>query len=284
MTYQELYIYANQKLKEALCDQDSVPYEVRCLISDILGIRHYDFPALRTQSPDKDDESRFIMAVERRAAGVPLQYITGRQIFMGREYDVGEGVLIPRDDTEVAVRACMSALGKNDCPKLIDLCSGSGIIPITLAGDYPRADITALELYDEAFCFLQKNIAAHHAANVKPLQADVFSAYNRFEDGCFDLIVSNPPYIRSDELSNLQTEVQCEPRSALDGGDDGLTFYRAIAELWLDKLRSGGTVVLEIGEEQAQAVSRLLMMNNIVNITVLKDIQDLDRVIIGTKK
>ena len=78
--------------------------------------------------------------------------------------------------------------------------------------------------------------------------------------------------------------MQHEPRSALDGGDDGLTFYRAIAELWLDKLRSGGTVVLEIGEEQAQAVSRLLMMNNIVNITVLKDIQDLDRVIIGTKK
>ena len=223
-------------------------------------------------------------AVKKRREGYPLQYIIGKWSFMGNDFIVGEGVLIPRDDTEVAVNECFSAVKNIRRAKILDLCSGSGIIAVTLAKLLPDAEITALELEDRAFGFLEKNIILNKADNVRALKGDIFRAFSCIEDKSFDAIISNPPYIKSGEISALQKEVGFEPVSALDGGEDGLDFYRCIAENWLSKLKNGGSITLEIGEEQAEDVTGLLSEKCISDIRTVKDIQGLDRVIFGTQK
>ena len=232
----------------------------------------------------KDERMLIEEAVKKRREGYPLQYIIGKWSFMGNDFIVGEGVLIPRDDTEVAVNECFSAVKNIRRAKILDLCSGSGIIAVTLAKLLPDAEITALELEDRAFGFLEKNILLNKADNVRALKGDIFRAFSCIEDKSFDAIISNPPYIKRGEISALQKEVGFEPVSALDGGEDGLDFYRCIAENWLSKLKNGGSITLEIGEEQAEDVTGLLSEKCISDIRTVKDIQGLDRVIFGTQK
>ena len=208
-----------------------------------------------------------------------MQYATGKAYFMGREYFVGEGVLIPRDDTEVAVNECMKCMTGHE--RVIDLCSGSGIIAVTLAKEFPKAEIYAVELENRAFAYLEKNVK-YHGANVNLVHDDIFN--ENCVEGEFDVIISNPPYICRNIIPDLQSEVRYEPKTALDGGDDGLDFYRCIADKWLKKLKQGGKIILEIGEEQAESVSNLLKVQGITKISVVKDIQDLDRVVFGTMK
>ena len=265
MTYMELYFYAKSRLTS---------YEAKCMIEDIFGFNGTQFGKHVNDTPENEDE--FITAVEKRLKGIPLQYITGKAYFMGREYFVGEGVLIPRDDTEVAVNECMKCMTGNE--RVIDLCSGSGIIAITLAKEFPKAEIYAVELENRAFSYLEKNVK-YHNADVKLIHDSIF---NECVEGEFDIIISNPPYICRNVIPTLQKEVQFEPQTALDGGIDGLDFYRCIAEKWVKKLKNGGKIILEIGEEQAESVRELLKVWGITQICVVKDIQDLDRVIFGT--
>ena len=266
MTYWKLYLYAKSRLTD---------YEAMCIIEDIFG---FDRSKLAMHGNDiPENEEAFLTAVEKRMAGIPLQYATGKAYFMGREYFVGEGVLIPRDDTEVAVNECMKCMTGNE--RVIDLCSGSGIIAVTLAKEFPKSEIYAVELENRAFAYLEKNVK-YHGVSVNLVHDSIFN--ENCVEGEFDIIISNPPYVCTDIIPNLQREVQYEPKTALDGGNDGLDFYRCIADKWVKKLRKCGKIILEIGEEQAESVSKLLKMQGITQISFVKDIQNLDRVIFGT--
>lgn len=204
-----------------------------------------------------DEFATISKMVERRANGEPVQYILGHWFFMGRKYFVDYGVLIPRDDTEVLVRECMNLFDKNDSISILDLCSGSGIIAITLKKHFQNAKVTAVEKSDIAYGFLTKNCSENDAV-IECVHGDLFDTYSHFDDNSLDLIVSNPPYIISDEIATLQSEVQKEPTLALDGGKDGYDFYRGIIKLYAKKLKKGGKIAFEIGEGQYEYIKELL--------------------------
>ncbi len=281
MTYRELKKFAAETLKA--CHSDSYEYDVRCLCEHFLNVDRVTFDAMKDRSPDPEQEKDFIEAVRKRSEGCPLQYILGQWTFMDNEFYVGRGVLIPRDDTEVCVRECTEYLARKEKPRIIDLCSGSGAIAVTLAKMFPAAEVYALEMMPKAYQYLVKNIRHNKTENVKAVKGDIFRCYRNFENNYFDLIISNPPYVETDVIPTLQREVRFEPAAALNGGTDGLKFYRVIADKWLPTLKNNGAISLEIGETQADAVSKMLENRGIHGIRIVKDIQNLDRVVFGTK-
>lgn len=232
--------------------------------------------------PDALYEKAAAMA-RRRASGEPIQYVLGSWSFMGREYKVGEGVLIPRDDTEVVVVETLKLMQNVPEPKIVDLCSGSGIIAITLYKELQNADVYAVEKSEQAFRYLQENIKRNQA-KVKAILSDLTDCADDFADGSLDMIVSNPPYIPSPELPGLQKEVQNEPRLALDGGDDGCDFYRTILSLWSRKLKKGGRIAFEIGEDQYETVAGLLRQYGFSDIKGHPDIQGITRAVTAKYK
>lgn len=232
--------------------------------------------------PDQLCEKAIAMA-HRRVSGEPIQYILGSWSFIGRDYKVGEGVLIPRDDTEVVVAEALKRCDNIPKPVIVDLCTGSGIIAITLAKELPNATVFAVEKSDIAFSYLTENIALHQA-KVHAIHADLQNCVNDFEDGSLDMIVSNPPYIRSAEIAGLQQEVQFEPRLALDGGEDGCDFYKMIITLWTPKLKKGGVIAFEIGEGQYEPVADLLKNAGYTDVSGAPDIQNITRAITARYK
>ncbi len=279
MTYREAYRNLRNVLEQGGIDGASG--EAHTMLAELCGIDRMKLLS-EDELPEKD---RLLLteAAKRRCLGEPLQYILGHWYFMDREFAVGEGVLIPRDDTEVAVRTCQEALKGLTEGRVVDLCAGSGIIAVTLARLLPRLHVTAVELSGQALEYLYRNAGNDPVSNLQIMQGDIFACHRDFDDGSLAAIVSNPPYIASAEIPTLQKEIGFEPVMALDGGEDGLDFYRCIARYWIPKLRSGGSLTLEIGETQAESVCILLAANGIGNIRVIKDIQGLDRVIFGTK-
>lgn len=219
---------------------------------------------------------------KRRASGTPIQYVIGSWSFMGRDYAVGEGVLIPRDDTEVVVRAALERMRGVPSPAAADLCSGTGVIAITLAKELPDAAVSAVEKSDAAFAYLEKNTAIHHVP-IDLIHADLCDCADRFADHSLDLIISNPPYVPTGEIAALQREVQYEPAIALDGGEDGCGFYPLILALWSPKLREGGVIAFEIGEGQDRHVSDLLRQHGYADIRGYEDIQGTVRAVTAHK-
>ena len=272
--------YASMLAKAGI---DAPQYEARLLFDGLAGLDRLRLMEQRSRELTETEEKTMTAAVNRRCSGEPIQYILGKWEFMGREYLVGEGVLIPRDDTEVCVRACLDGLRGRKSPEVLELCSGSGIIAVTVAKNIQDSRVTAVEKEEAAFRWLEKNIAYNRAENVNALAGDIFLCYDGFADGSFDALVSNPPYIEASVVPTLQREVLHEPKTALDGGADGLDFYRCIAEKWSGKLRAGGCISLEIGETQSAAVTKLLDENGFVCIRTHKDIQGLDRAVSGVK-
>ena len=197
---------------------------------------------------------------------------------MDRADKVGEGVLIPRDDTEVVVREALAAAKNIPDPVIIDLCAGSGIIAITLEKELKNATVYAVEKSDLAFSYLQENIELNQA-KVEAIHADLADCVNSFDDASLDMIVSNPPYIRSDEIAELQSEVQYEPRLALDGGEDGYDFYEMIIRLWTKKLKEGGCIAFEIGEGQYDRIAEMLKTAEFTDIKGYPDIQGITRAV-----
>ena len=234
------------------------------------------------------DESlceRFFSAIEERTTGKPLQYIVGKWNFMGYDFYVGEGVLIPRDDTEILVETAIDYLKKTNIknPKVIDLCSGSGAIAVSVAKMFPDSDVIALEYSDLAIEYLKKNIKLNCADNVRVFKGDVTKCYEEFQDEQFDIVISNPPYIQSEEIDTLQPELQFEPRMALDGGKDGLYFYRIITAKWSNKVRQGGMIAFEVGEEQFEPVSEFVKNRGFEGVTYKLDLQGFKRTVNGIK-
>lgn len=226
--------------------------------------------------------------IEMRLNGIPVQYILGHCKFMDIDLDVGPGVLIPRDDTEVLVRKTIDIL-KNSYNfsqktlNIIDLCSGTGAIALSLKKVFAsKANVTALDFYEQPLKYLKSNTLKNNL-DVKVIQGSVFTYYKNFIDNQIDCIISNPPYIPTKQLKFLHPDVQYEPTVALDGGADGLDFYRVIAKKWINKIKQGGIVALEIGINQKEAVCEILKTAEIKDIYVYNDINNIPRGLIGKK-
>ena len=256
---------------------DSPAFEASVMLEDILNLpRQAEIFAAETVLSHEQEEKIFA-AAEKRAEGYPLQYIIGSWEFFGRKFFVGEGVLIPRPETELLCETVLKYFSRSIPPKIVDLCSGSGCIAITLAKEINGADVTAVELYKEAFSYLERNNNLHGNC-VKTALRDALEPFE-----AFDCVVSNPPYITGEEMEELQTEVTHEPKTALFGGSDGLDFYRAIAKNWYGHINSGGLLAFEIGDTQGDSVLKILEDNGYKNCGVLKDYEGRDRVVTGIK-
>lgn len=219
----------------------------------------------------------------RREQGEPLQYLLGSWDFMGHAYAVGEGVLIPRDDTEVVTRATLSLLEGTPAPVIADLCAGSGIIAITLQLAIPDARVTAVEKSADAIPYLRRNAVSLNAP-IEILHADLCDCADHFDPQSLDLLISNPPYIRSKEIASLQREIACEPRMALDGGESGYDFYEQIIALYTEKIRPDGIIALELGEGQFDTVSALLTDHGYTEIRGYHDLGGVVRAVTARKQ
>ncbi len=216
----------------------------------------------------------------RRAAREPLQYLCGRWPFLDFELAVGPGVLCPRADTEVVAEAAAGMLAGVEKPKVLDLCAGTGCLGMGVKRFCPAAEVTSLEKSPDAFRYLEQN-ARTPGLEVQPMAGDLFTYWQTLPEGQLDLIVSNPPYLTAAEMGELQPEMAREPAMALEAGEDGLVFYRAIAEHYRRALRPGGALALEIGWQQREAVTALLAEKGWTDIQCRKDFGGNDRAILA---
>lgn len=250
---------------------DEAEFKSLCLVCHLAGIKNSDYPL------HKNDEiimKRFADLLWRVKNGEPLQYVIGKWDFYESEFFVGEGVLIPRPETEELTELVINKAKTLDEPIIFDLCAGSGCIGISVVKAVPKATVYCIEKSADAMFYLLKNAAG--AENVKVISGDVF-----FPPALpkADIIVSNPPYIKTSDISELQSEVLKEPQMALDGGADGLDFYRAISEKWKSYLLPNGSLFFEIGEEQGDDVSAILSEHGYNNVETIKDMYGKDRIV-----
>ncbi|WP_405354291.1 peptide chain release factor N(5)-glutamine methyltransferase [Ruminococcus sp.] len=279
MTVSEAYRKTKDNLTKA--GFEAPAFEALCLIEKVFGFNRL---LLITKGEETIASEKKLTALteltEKRLKHEPLQYLLGKWSFMGIDLLVGEGVLIPRDDTEVVTSLCIDFLSGKENTAVADLCAGSGAISLALE-KYAGCKVTAVELSEKAFSYLTQNIELNNSA-VNALNGDIFECHTSVADNSLDLIVSNPPYIKSGDLAGLQEEVHHEPQMALDGGESGLDFYRRIVPLWKTKLKPGGAIAFELGEGQYDEVSRILADNGFGGITESIDFGGVQRAIIGT--
>lgn len=276
MTRREWLTRATVRLAEAGCEDAA--FDARCLLEDCGGLGRGTI-ADDTPLPAAT-VARLEQAVAERAAGRPLQYILGEWDFLTLTLAVGEGVLIPRPDTEVLCETAATYLRALPEPRVLDLCAGSGCVGLGVASLCPVASVVAVELSERALVYLRQNIARYPQWDVQAVQADVLADAERFSGG-YDAILSNPPYIPTAALAGLQREVQREPVMALDGAADGLRFYRAIAEQWVPKLKPGGLCAVEVGYDQAAAVTALFSAAGLEQVAAAPDAAGVLRVVQG---
>ncbi len=252
------------------------------ILKKVLSVDKVTLINHKNDSVSDKNYSDIMSMVNRRINGEPIQYIIGSWSFLGREYFVGEGVLIPRDDTEVVLEKAFDFMSQHKCKNALDLCSGSGIIAVSIKLKYKNCSVFAVEKSKQAFEYLIKN-AKKNDAKIHAVCADLKDCTEEFDNDFFDIIISNPPYIKTEDIKKLQKEISFEPKLALDGGKDGLYFYRNIIDLYTKKLKSRGMLAFEIGEDQADAISKLLILNGYHNIEIFKDIQGFDRAVTAVK-
>ncbi|MCR4807761.1 MAG: peptide chain release factor N(5)-glutamine methyltransferase [Lachnospiraceae bacterium] len=272
-SYDELRNMGQTVLKEAGIDDAAT--DARLLLEFVTGL---DRNGLIMQGPTQagdDIEGRYKDLIDKRAAHVPLQHLTGHQEFMGLDFAVNEHVLVPRLDTECLVEEAMRYV--LDGMRVLDLCTGSGCIIISLARYKNDLEAVGLDISKEALELAREN-ALRNGVEVDFALSDLYEK----AEGRFDVIVSNPPYIRRDVIDTLMEEVKDhEPRIALDGGEDGLDFYRRLLDGADDHLIPGGMIFFEIGYDQGQAVSQLMEDHGFKDVTVVKDLAGNDRVVHG---
>lgn len=252
-------------------------YETRRILSDLLN---KDLSYLVSHDEDLLDskiENKYFEILEKRQKGIPLQYILGEEDFYGRTFKVIEDVLIPRQDTEISVEKILNIIENNQINNMLEIGCGTGIVSISVDLE-SSVDVTAVDISEKAIENTRINKEKLNA-KIKIIKSDLFS---NFRDK-FDLIYSNPPYIKSSEIENLQVEVRdYEPRLALDGGEDGLFFYRSIIKSSPEFLNNKGFLVFEIGHDEAEDICNL--MKDKFEVEVYKDLNNLDRVVVGQLK
>lgn len=216
--------------------------------------------------------SKYMKIINKRASGIPYAYIVGHKEFMKLDFEVNKNVLIPRDDTEILVQEVIKLNKK----KILDMCTGSGCIAISLAKYIEDSIVDAVDISEKALTIAKVNAKKNNVC-VNFIKSNLFTEVEEK----YEIIVSNPPYIKTEDLRDLQLEVKNEPMKALDGGKTGLYFYKKIIKEAPKYLKPNGILALEIGYDQAKDVSNLLSKNGYENIEVIKDLSGNDRTIIA---
>lgn len=271
MKVKELLLYATDFLKQANIENPRLEAEI--MLSHVLK---KDKIFLITHDNDEvfdEADENLKKLLNRRIKNEPMAYILGYKEFYGRKFFVNDGVLIPRPETELLIE-----LVKNKSNvKILDLCAGSGCIGLTLAAECENADATLSDISHDAAEVIKKN-AELLGLKVNVIESDLFQ---NIEDK-FDVIVCNPPYIESKVINDLESDVKdYEPRIALDGGEDGLDFYKKIIPFSKNYLFSGGSVYFEIGYNEGNAVKNLFEENGFCDVKIYKDLAGLDRIVCG---
>lgn len=274
MTIEEAIKNGIKKLKNT---EDRI-IKVKMLLSAILDVDKTYLVINEKQALTKEQEEKFENGIESLNKNTPIQYITGFQEFYGTKFKVNKNVLIPRFDTEILLEEVLKIAKKDS--KILDMCTGSGILAITIAKNVDNSNIYASDISMEALEIAKENNKIQNT-NVQFIESNLFENIKEKE---FDIIVSNPPYITKTEMENLSEEVKKEPRLALYGGIDGLDFYKKITQSAKDYIKKGGYLLFEIGYKQKEDVSQILKQNEFSNVKCIKDYNGNDRVIIGVKK
>lgn len=303
MTYREILTKAEQ----ILCDRgiDEAKNDAWLLFEYVFKMaRHEYFMKMNDAIPeDRKLYDEYLSCIERRGQRVPLQHITGCQEFMGLDFFVNESVLIPRQDTEILVEKALekielintekSKVHDSENIRFLDMCTGSGCIAVSLYSiargrGMTGIEATAVDISKEALEVAVKNAKANNADDIKFVCSNLFQKFEENTD-CgigikYDMIISNPPYIPSKDIDELMPEVKdFEPRLALDGTDDGLKFYKDITKESVKYIKNGGWLLYEIGFDQGEAVKNIMEQQGYEDVTVIKDLAGLDRVVSGKR-
>ena len=274
MNYRDCYLYGKEKFIQAGIPDAEI--DARLLLEAVCGTDRTTLFAHPDREVTEKEYERYGNYLERRASHIPLQHITGEQEFMGLTFAVNGDVLIPRQETELLVEEVMLHL--HDGMRILDLCTGSGCILCSLLHYSNHCEGVGADLSEKALAVAKENAARLQTEQVTFLQSDLFEKV----EGSFEIIVSNPPYIRSDVIPTLMEEVrEHEPYMALDGRKDGLYFYREIISGAPAYLKKGGMLFFEIGFDQGEAVSSLMRENGFRDVCVKKDYSGFDRIVYG---
>lgn len=281
MTVSEVY----QKGVAFLRDHavEDAPFECRVLAQELFSLPRGELPSFCEKEAELSDQIRFFSCLRRRVEGEPLQYLIGSWDFYDLRFFVGRGVLIPRPETEKLVDMALPFLKNRKGAVVYDLCAGTGCIGLTIARHCPQSYVFLFEKSEQALPYLNRNLLALGLTNARVIRYDIEEGFAGLSGvPAADLLLSNPPYIPSGELPFLQKEVQREPAMALDGGADGLRFYRSIADLWLPFLHDGAFAAVETAEEQPPAVAQIF--SSVLSTTsIYADAYGVDRFVCGWK-
>lgn len=257
-------------------------YDSFALLEYITGMDRTAYILNGSKSVPEDIAERYDAVIDRRSSHIPLQHITGQAWFYGRGFNVNSDVLVPRQDTEVLVSEALKVINAKD--SVLDMCTGSGCIIITLALEKKLGRALGADISEAALKVASGNREKLGTDDVTFVKSNIFSDINVNDDELFDVIVSNPPYIATGEIETLTEEVRIhDPYIALDGLEDGLHFYREITQQSMNYIKSGGWLLYEIGCTQAHDVSDIMSEYGYSNIKVIKDLAGLDRVVMGQR-
>ncbi len=263
---------------------ESPRLEAQILLAHALGCKKIDLYVRHAEEPPEDQKTRFRGMIKKRADGMPNAYLVGYREFFSLAFQVTPAVLIPRPETELLVLEAGKFLKSLAASAVLDIGTGSGAIAVSLAKQHTRATVTATDVSQDALEIARGNAATHGVGDrVRFLEGSMFGPV---AGESFDLIASNPPYITHAELETLDKSVKdFEPRLALDGGPDGLTYYRQIAAGAADRLNPGGMVIVEIGHQQEAAVRELFAANaGLENVKSFKDMAGLPRAVAARRR
>ena len=281
ITYNDLYLDVRQRLRESGVESSTL--EARELVCFGTGKSREELQRDSRLYASPEREAQVRRLVERRMAGEPVAYLIGEWEFYGLPLDISQDVLIPRTDTEVLAEQAIAYIQTLGECRVLDLCAGSGCVGLAIAPQAPQARVVLGEIDDSALKICRQNIRRNNlSARVMPIQMDAREKPAR-SLGEFQCIVSNPPYIPTGDIAGLEASVRdYEPHMALDGGADGMDFYRSIAEQWKETLTPGGRIYFEVGIGQADAVLRLMRSQGFGDLQIIKDHHKIPRVVLGT--
>ena len=281
VTYNDLYLDVRRQLRESGVEASTL--EARELVCFGTGKSREELARDSRLYASPEREAQVRRLVERRMAGEPVAYLIGEWEFYGLPLDISQDVLIPRTDTEVLAEQAIAYIQTLGECRVLDLCAGSGCVGLAVAAQVSQSRAVLGEWSDGALRICRQNIRRNNlTGRVVPVKMDARSLPDRGL-GEFDCIICNPPYIPTADIETLDGSVRdYEPRMALDGGPDGLAFYRDITEKWRDSLTAGGRLYFEVGIGQADQVLRIMRSRGFGDIQIVKDLRDIPRVVFGT--